>query len=147
MNMGLGLLLQEMGVASFLSQSFSPVMGALAGGNRWLLIYVLLIFFFLVRFVDVAQLYATIPFVVPFLPMLAADFGIDPLVIFFLFIMAGNCFFMAYQQPFVIIGESIAGKASWTPVQLRQAGIIYLFACLVTLAISLLYWKAVGLIG
>jgi anion transporter len=144
--MGLGLLLQETGVANFLSQSFSPVMGALASGNRWLLIYVLLIFFFLVRFVDVAQLYATIPFVVPFLPMLAADFGIDPLVIFFLFIMAGNCFFMAYQQPFVIIGESIAGKASWTPVQLRQAGIIYLFACLVTLAISLLYWKAVGLI-
>jgi anion transporter len=144
--MGLGMLLQETGVAIFLSQSFSPVIGILAG-NHWLLTYALLIFFFVLRFVDVAQLYATIPFLVPFLPMLAADFGIHPLVIFFLFIMAGNCFFTAYQQPFVIIGESIAGKASWTPAQLRQAGIIYLLVCLVTLAISLLYWKAVGLVG
>ncbi|MCX5837418.1 MAG: anion permease [Deltaproteobacteria bacterium] len=144
--MGLGMLLQETGVAPFLNRSFSPVIRTLVG-NPWLLTYALLVLFFVLRFVDVAQLYATIPFVVPFLPMLAADFGIQPLVIFFLFIMAGNCFFMAYQQPFVIIGESIAGKASWTPAQLRQAGIIYLFACLVTLAISLLYWKAVGLIG
>jgi hypothetical protein len=54
---------------------------------------------------------------------------------------------MSYQQPFVIIGESIAGKAAWTPTQLHQAGIIYLFVCLVTLAISILYWKAVGLIA
>jgi anion transporter len=145
--MGLGLILQETGVAAFLNHSFSPVMAALAGGSCWLLLYVLLLFFFLVRFVDVPQLYATIPFVVPFLPMLSADFGIHPLVIFFLFIMAGNCFFMAYQQPFVVIGEAIAGKASWTPAQLRQAGIIYFFVCLVTLGISLLYWKAVGLIG
>lgn len=143
--MGLGLVLQETGVAQFLSRSFSPVMGALAG-NTWLLAYVLLIFFFAVRFVDVAQLYATIPFVVPFLPMLAADFGIHPLAFFFLFIMAGNCFFMAYQQPFVIIGEAIAGKAAWTPAQLRQAGLIYLVACLAALAISIPYWKAVGMI-
>jgi anion transporter len=144
--MGFGLILQETGVATFLNQSFSPVVSVLAG-NLWLLTYVLLIFFFIIRFIDVAQLYATIAFVVPILPMLAADFHIHPLVMFFIFIMAANCFFMAYQQPFVIIGETTAGKASWTPAQLRQAGIIYFFACLVTLGISLLYWKAVGLIG
>jgi anion transporter len=143
--MGLGLILQETGVAAFLSRSFSPVMAALAG-NTWRLTYALLIFFFAVRFVDVAQLYATIPFVVPFLPMLAADFGIHPLAFFFLFIMAGNCFFMAYQQPFVIIGETIAGRAAWTPSQLRRAGLIYLVSCLAALAVSIPYWKAVGMI-
>jgi anion transporter len=144
--MGMGMLLQETGVAAFLSKSFSPVIKTLAG-NHWLLMYFLLFFFFVWRFVDVAQLYATIPFVVPFLPMLAADFGIHPLAFFFLFIMSGNCFFMSYQQPFVIIGETIAGKAAWTPAQLHQAGIIYLIVCLVALAISILYWKVVGLIG
>lgn len=144
--MGMGMLLQETGVAVFLSKSFSPVIKTLAG-NHWLLMFALLIFFFVWRFVDVAQLYATIPFLVPFLPMLAADFGIHPLAFFFLFIMSGNCFFMSYQQPFVIIGESIAGEAAWTPTQLHKAGIIYLFVCLVTLAISILYWKTVGLIG
>ncbi|MCE5281571.1 MAG: anion permease [Deltaproteobacteria bacterium] len=143
--MGLGMILQETGVATFLGRSFSPVIRALAG-NPWLLTYALLIFCFAVRFVDVAQLFATIPFLVPFLPMLAADFGFHPLAVFFLFIMAGNCFFMSYHQPFVIIGETIAGRASWTPAQLHRAGIIYLFACLVTLAFSLLYWRAAGLI-
>ena len=143
--MGLGLILQETSVAGFLSRSFSPVMAALAG-DTWRLTYVLLLFFFVVRFVDVAQLYATIPFVVPFLPMLAADFGIHPLAFFFLFIMGGNCFFMAYQQPFVIIGEAIAGKAVWTPAQLRQAGLIYLVSCLAALAVAIPYWKVVGMI-
>ncbi|MDA8124026.1 MAG: SLC13 family permease [Deltaproteobacteria bacterium] len=144
--MGFGLIFQETGLATFLSRSFSPVMAGLAG-SAWLLAYVLLLFFFVIRFVDVAQLYCTIAFVVPFLPMLAADFHIHPLVVFFLFMMGGNCFFMAYQQPFVILGETLAAKAAWTPAQLRQAGIIYFFACLLTLAISLAYWKAVGLIG
>jgi anion transporter len=143
---GMGMLLQETGVAAFLSRSFSPVIRALAG-SPWLMMFGLLTGFFIWRFVDVAQLYATIPFVVPFLPMLAADFAIHPLAFVLIFIMAGNCFFMAYQQPFVIIAESIAGKASWTPAQLHTAGIIYFLACLATLAVSMLYWKAVGLIG
>jgi len=143
--MGLGMILQETGVADFLSRSFSPFIRAVAD-NHWVLAYVLLLCCLAVRFVDVAQLYATIPFLTPFLPMLAADFGIHPLAVFFIFIMAGNCFFMSYQQPFVIIGETLAGRASWTSAQLHRAGVIYLFACLAALAVSILYWKAVGLI-
>lgn len=141
---GLRMILQETGVAAFLSRSFSPVIRQLAV-NRWLLMFSVLLFLFIWRFIDIAQLYATIPFLVPFLPMLSADFGIHPLAFFFLCIMSGNCFFMAYQQPFVILGESLAGKASWTPGQMRQAGVIYLVACLITLAISIPYWKAMGM--
>jgi anion transporter len=143
--MGLGMLLQETGVAAFLGRSFSPVIRILAG-NDSLLLFVLLVFFFIWRFVDIAQLYLTIAFVVPFLPMLAADFGIHPLVFGFLFIIAGNCFFLAYQQPFAIIGESIAGKASWTKAQLMLAGFIFFAVCLVTLALSIPYWRAIGML-
>lgn len=143
--MGLGMQLQETGLAAFLSHSLNSVIRILAG-NHWLMLFALLIFFFGWRFVDIAQLYLTITFVVPFLPMLAADYGIHPLVFGFLFIMAGNCFFMAYQQPFVIIGESIAGKASWTKAQLLLAGTIYFAVCLVTLAISIPYWQAIGML-
>jgi anion transporter len=143
--MGLGTHLQETGVAAFLGESFSPVIRTLAG-NPWLLTYVLLALLFIIRFADVAHLYVTIPFVAPFLPMLAADFGIHPLVIFFVFLMAACCFFMSYQQSFAILAESIAGNASWTPAQLSRAGIIYMCACLVTLAISIPYWKWAGLI-
>ena len=144
--MGFGLIFQETGVASFLNHSFRPVITALAG-NLWVLTYAMLVLFFILRFVDVPQLFCTIPFVVPFLPMLATDFHIHPLVFVFLFIMGGNCFFLAYQQAFVILGETVAGRAAWTPTQLLQAGIIFFFACLATLAISLFYWKAVGMVA
>jgi hypothetical protein len=60
--------------------------------------------------------------------------------------MAGNCFFAAYQQPFVVAAESIAGTASWTPAQLRKAGLLYFLAGLITLAISIPYWMFTGLI-
>jgi hypothetical protein len=46
----------------------------------------------------------------------------------------------------VVAAESIAGKASWTPGQLRTAGILYFAACVITLAVSIPYWMAVGLI-
>jgi hypothetical protein len=65
---------------------------------------------------------------------------------FLLFVMAGNFFFFAYQQPFAILGESLAGQAAWTAGQLRAAGIIYVGACLATLALSIPYWMLVGLI-
>jgi hypothetical protein len=85
-------------------------------------------------------------FILPFLPLLSTNFGIHPLVIFAIVIMAGNCFFAAYQQPFVVAAESIAGKAAWTSAQLRKAGLLYFVACMITLAISIPYWMAAGLI-
>jgi anion transporter len=143
--MGLGLIFQETGVSAFLSRSFTPAMGKLAA-HSWLILYAGLILLLAWRFVDISQLNASLPFLVTFLPVLAADFGIQPLVCFFLMILAGNCFFLSYQQPFVIVGETLAGEARWTTGQLQKAGLIYLAACLLTLAVSIPYWRAVGLI-
>jgi di/tricarboxylate transporter len=143
--MGLNAIFQDAGVSKFLGDSFSPVVSSLAG-NAWVFLFIALIFLFIWRFLDVTQLYTTMAFMLPFMPMLGTRFGISPLVFFAVVIMAGNCFFAAYQQPFVVAAESIAGKASWSPGQLRKAGILYFIACVVTLAISIPYWMAVGLI-
>jgi anion transporter len=143
--MGLGTIFYNTGIASFLSASFSPLLNTLAT-SPWLLLFVTLIGLFIWRFLDVSQLYATIPFLVPLLPVLFTEHGIHPLVLFMVFIMAGNCFFAAYQQPFVILGQSLAGPANWTPSQLRKAGIIYLVASLVTLGVSIPYWMMIGYI-
>jgi anion transporter len=143
--MGLNSIFQETGVSRFLGDSFTPLANNL-GSNVWLLLFGFLIFLFIWRFLDITQLYATMAFLLPLLPVLAANFQINPLVIFAVVIMAGNCFFAAYQQPFVVAAESIAGKASWSHGQLRKAALLYFAACLVTLAVSIPYWKLVGLI-
>ncbi len=143
--MGLGMIFYNTGISAFLSTVFSPLLNTLAA-SPWLLLFVVLPGLFIWRFLDVAQLFATIPFLVPLLPVLYSEYGIHPLVLFMLFIMAGNCFFTAYQQPFVILGQSLAGPASWTPSQLRKAGIIYLAASLLTLFIAISYWQMIGFI-
>jgi di/tricarboxylate transporter len=143
--MGLSLVFQETGISKFLSNSFLPLISSLAV-SHWVILFAALLALFAWRFLDVAQLLPTIPFLVPLLPMLMANFGINPLIMFLLFVMAGNFFFFAYQQPFAILGESLAGQAAWTAGQLRAAGIIYVGACLATLALSIPYWMLVGLI-
>jgi anion transporter len=142
---GLGAVFQETGVTAFLNRSFAPAIGSLAI-NPLVLIIVFLVVLFIWRFFEVAQLMPTMPFLLPFFPALAVTYGIHPLVLHVTMIMAANCFFMAYQQPFVIVGESLAGKAVWTPGHLRLAGIIYFVACLLSVSLSIPYWLAVGLI-
>lgn len=143
--MGLNTIFQESGVSRFLGDTFYPLVTSIAD-HSWILLFSTLIFLFVWRFLDVTQLYVTMAFLLPFLPGLEADFGIHPLVLFTIVIMAGNCFFAAYQQPFVIAAESIAGKAAWSSGQLRKAGVLYFIACLFTLLVSIFYWEAVGLI-
>jgi DASS family divalent anion:Na+ symporter len=143
--MGLGMIFHETGVDTFLSQSLNPIIENMPA-NPWPLLFLAYVFLFLWRFIDVAQLNVTMPFLVPFLPMMEADFGIHPLVFYSLFLMCANCFCMSYQQPFVIVGESLAGKAGWTTGQLQKAGVIYFIACLVTLALSIPYWRVMGLL-
>lgn len=143
---GLGAVFSETGVTSFLSSVSVPMVSRLAV-NPWLFVYVVGIVLFAWRFLDVAQLTLTIPIILPVFPIIAKDFGIHPLVGFTLVVMAGNCFFFSYQQPFVILAEALSEKAKWVPAQLAKAGIIYFVACLITLAITIPYWKAVGLLG
>jgi anion transporter len=142
--MGLGMIFQETGVDTFLNQALSPLIKSMAV-HPWLSLFVLLVLLFIWRFLDITQLNATLPFLVPSLPVMAADLGIHPLVFFFIFILAANSFFMSYQQPLIIIGETMAGKASWTSAQLFKAGLLYFFACIVTLALSIPYWHFMGL--
>jgi anion transporter len=144
--MGLGAIFHETGVSQLLSTSFAPFISKLAS-SPWILVLTAFVGLFVWRFLDVAQLYATIPFLIPLLPLLFSAHGIHPLVIFTIFIMAGNSFLLTYQQPFAILGESLAGQAVWTPAQLRKAGTIYFVSCLITLAATIPYWMAAGLIN
>jgi di/tricarboxylate transporter len=143
--MGLATIFKETGVSAFLSSTFAPGVNALAF-SPWVLLPAAALALFAWRFLEVAQLLPTIPFLVPFLPGLLGEHGVHPLVMYLVFIMASNFFIMSYQQPFAILGESLSGKSGWTAGQLRQAGLIYTICCVVTLLVSIPYWMVVGFI-
>ncbi len=142
---GLGAVFMDSGVSAFLIGIYSPVIAGLSIGP-WLFIYLMVIALFIWRFVDVAQLNPTIPMIIPAFPLIAENLGINPIVSFCLVIMAGNCFFLSYQQPFIILAESLGGKAVWSPGQLAKAGAVYFVACMIVLAVAIPYWTSIGLI-
>jgi hypothetical protein len=62
-------------------------------------------------------------------------------------IMAGNFAFLVYMQPFALLGSTLAGDRSWTIRQLLRYGLVYVVSCLVTLGVSLVYWRATGFVA
>jgi len=143
--MGLNTIFQSSGLSAFLGITFAPIVTSL-GSNAWLLLPGALIILMIWRFIDITQLYATIAFILPFLPALSLSSGIDPMIYFCIMMMTGDCFFAAYQQPFVVAAESVAGRSAWSPSHLRKAALLYTAACLITILLCIPYWRMVNLI-
>lgn len=143
-SMGLGTVFAKTGVSQWLTIVLVPLIEPLAA-NPWLFVFGITSFLFLWRFVDVAILMPTVAILTPVLPTIAKDFGINPLVWSTIFVMAANCFFLRYQNMWALVAESIAGDKGWAPSQLSKYGLIYLVACLVSLAITIPYWISIGM--
>ena len=81
----------------------------------------------------------------PILLPLYEKLGLHPVLVSVALIAAGNSFFLAYQQPFVMIGDTMTKSKGWTGSHVALGGVLYAVAVLVGLFISSFYWKAIGL--
>lgn len=142
--MSLGAVFASAGVSQWLSSVLVPMLAPITG-NSWLFVFAAIFFLLIWRFLDIAVLIPTMAILVPTLPQIATTYGIDPLVWVTLFVMAGNCFFMSYQNMFALIGESILGDQGWTPKQISKYGLVYLAACIIALLVAVPYWNSLGL--
>jgi len=102
---------------------------------------------FLWRFVDVATFIPTIAIMSPILPAILEAYGISPLVWPAIFVMAGNAFFMAYQNMWAVMSRSIAGDRAWDSKHMGTYGVIYFVACLLALFVAIPMWVGNGLFG
>ncbi len=101
----------------------------------------------LVRFIDVPWGYTTAAILAPILVPLYREFGIHPVVVTMGITIAGNCFFLSYQQPFIMIGEALAGGKGWSSHHVSLAGLAFGIAAIFILFISVPYWKIIGAIS
>jgi len=144
MALSLSAIFASTGIAEWLASVIVPALAPIAT-SPWLFFFAMLIIFFLWRFVDVAIFIPTMAIMTPILPAIQAAYGISPLVWLPLFVMAGNAFFMAYQNMWGVMSTSITKEQSWTPGHLGTYGTIYFVACMVASVVGVLIWSQAGM--
>jgi hypothetical protein len=89
----------------------------------------------------------TISIMAPILPGIQEAYNISPLVWIAIFILAGNAFFMAYQNMWAVMSRSIAEDRAWTNKHQGKYGLLYFSACLLALTVAVPMWINAGLFG
>lgn len=130
-------------VAKWMSTLLEPTLFAIAG-NSLLFIIGFIIILWIIRFVDVAWGLTTLALIVPLFIPLYRDFGIHPIVVFCAYVAAGDCFFLTYQQPWVLVGAAASQGRGWAPKHFSIAGLAYAVAIMIAILISFPYWKFIG---
>lgn len=142
--MSIGGVFGVTGVSKWLVGVLVPVIAPLTS-SPWMFCYSVIILFFILRFFDVAVFIPTMAILIPVLPQISVNYGVNPMVWVPLFIMAANCFFLTYTNMFAMVAESIAKERSWTAGQSSTYGLVYGVAVLITLAIAVPYWTSIGM--
>ncbi len=106
---------------------------------------VITIIFWAIRFIDVPWGYTAIALFSPILVPLYEKFGFHPVLVSVALIAAGNSFFLAYQQPFIVIGDTMTKSRGWSGGHVALGGALYAIAVLAGICISSFYWRAMGL--
>jgi len=146
MTLSLGAIFSETGISAWLAGIVVPAIAPIAG-NPWVFMFGIMTIMFLWRFVDVATFVPTIAIMSPLLPAILEAYGSSPLVWPAIFVMAGNAFFMAYQNIWAVMSRSIAGDRAWDSKHMGTYGVIYFVACLLALFVAIPMWVGNGLFG
>ncbi|MCL2051889.1 MAG: SLC13 family permease [Lachnospiraceae bacterium] len=147
MALSLGSIFSATGISEWLSGIVVPALAPIAG-NPWLFVFCVTSFMFLWSLIDVAMFIPTIAIMVPILPDIEAAYQISPLVWIAIFILAGNAFFLAYQNMWAVMSRSISKEKdrAWDNRHMSIYGVIYFIACLVALIPAIPLWIWLGLI-
>jgi len=146
MAFSLGPIFNATGISEWLSGVVVPALEPIAS-NPWLFVFAATTFFFIWSLVDVAMFLPTISIMAPILPRIQEAYQISPLVWIAIFILAGNAFFLAYQNMWAVMSRSIAEDRAWTNKHQGKYGMIYFAACLLALIVAIPMWINSGMFG
>ena len=141
-----GPVFNATGISQWLSGIVVPALEPIAG-NPWLFVFAVTGFMFIWSLIDVAMFLPTISIMAPILPKIQEAYQISPLVWIAIFILAGNAFFLAYQNMWAVMSRSIAEDRAWTNKHQSIYGVIYFTACLLALIVAIPMWINAGLFG
>ena len=141
---GLANLIQEYKITTWLTGYFLPIVESLTASTLLLLLVTALIFMAL-RFLDPTG-FIVIP--VLFLPVSdVIDIqSVPPLVLIAPMLLGIAPFWLSYQNFWVAMGEGMTSNQAFTGAQRMKLSTVYAGIVLATLAISVGYWKLIGML-
>ena len=145
MALSINSIFTETGIAAWLSSIIVPALRPIAV-NPLVFGTVMLTLLFAWRFFDIAMFIPTLAILVPVLPDVQAAYGINPLLWLPISVMAGNSFFMNYQNMWAMMGSGMAGERSWAQKHLAVYGVIYYILCLIVMAVLIPVWINIGVV-
>ncbi len=89
---------------------------------------------------------AAVPIIIVALSPVARTAGIDPWVVAIVTLTASNTFFMPYQSTIYMALYSGTGERLFRHAQVRPLSVAYAFLVLAGLAISVPFWRTLGLL-
>lgn len=143
--MSLTAMFIKAGISDWLKPIIEPHILAVAG-SPLLLLLVITVVFWAIRFIDVPWGFTTIALLSPVFIPLYQKFNIHPALVSVAVIAAGNSFFLAYHQPFIMIGDTMTKSRGWSGAQVSAAGAFYAIAVIIGILVSYFYWNAMGLL-
>jgi anion transporter len=143
--LGLSTIFMEAKVSAWIAPLLEPMMLSLAP-NPLLFMMVATFGILLIRFIDVPWGYSTIALTTTVLLPVWNQFGIHPLVVTFAYLAGINFFLLGYQQPWIVMAEGIIRNKGWAAGHIFTAGLCYIIAVVISLLISVPYWRMIGAI-
>ena len=145
MALSINSIFTETGISIWLSGIIVPAVKPIAESSL-VFALVMLALMFAWRFFDIAMFIPTLAILIPVIPNIQEAYGINPLLWLPLFVMAGNSFFMNYQNMWAMMGSGMAGERSWQQKHLAVYGVIYFVICMIVLAVLIPVWLRMGVI-
>ncbi|MGA2936832.1 MAG: SLC13 family permease [Syntrophobacteraceae bacterium] len=143
---GLSAMFGSAGVSAWAKPIIEPSVLSLAGSPLVFLLALTLVLW-AIRFIDIPWGFTTFAILSPVFIPLFQKFGLHPALVSVAFIAAGNSFFLAYHQPFIMMCDTMTKSKVWTGNQVATAGLLYAIAVIVGIVVSSFYWKAMGLMA
>ena len=142
---GLANVVQEYKVADWMAGLLVPVAQHLLFSAVVFLVVVALVMFVL-RFLDPSAFIA-IPVVFLSMTDLTSRAGIQPLALMAPLLLASAPFWLSYQNFWLAMGEAITSNQAFGARERVRLSSVYAVLALVTIVLSVGYWRVIGLIG
>jgi divalent anion:Na+ symporter, DASS family len=141
---GLANMIQEYKVTDWLAAIFLPIAEKLAFSSIALLL-VMALAFLLMRFLDPTGFIAIPVLFLPVSGVMTAA-GIPPLVLVAPILLSAAPFWLSHQNFWIAMGEGMTSNQAFTAGQRASLANVYAALVLITLVISVGYWKLIGLL-
>lgn len=141
---GLANVIQEYKVANWMAGFFVPIAQHLIFSSVVILVAAALLMLAF-RFIDPSAFIA-IPVIFLSIADVTSKAGIPPLVLMAALLLTSAPFWLSYQNFWLAMGEAVTGNQAFSARERVRLATVYGVLALATVAISIPYWKLIGLL-